>query len=477
MMSETESKSNTYPRRVYPLDARALTEEQIAVAFAMTSRRPEAFDAIAEEVSQEKAADFHERWVLGYGHASVAEHAVVHLAVENISRLACDTLEDNRLASYTEKSSRYQVMPGDGFYVPEELEGRPELRQSYIATAAGLFGAYERLLAGCMEYLRGVEPQREGERDTAYNLRLRRQVTDSCRSALPAATLTNVGVTANARVLEHAISKLMSGGLVEERRLGEELREQGRRITPTLIKYADYNPYLAADRQRDWQLGLPLDTAREGAAVKVRLVHWDGEAEEKVAAALLFRQLATDYGSAWRQAKEMEVGARLRLIHEGLEGMGEHDAPLRELELVDYTFELVMDYGAYREFKRHRMQSYFPQALTVELGYRTPELIEAAGLQGEFAAAMGQAEQGYRRVSCFSPLAAQYLATHGHYRRVLAKLNLRECYHLFKLRSGGQAHKAVAEPVAEAMRLAVAKHPMLFRHLRLREYPRWWPFG
>ncbi|MCH8801392.1 MAG: FAD-dependent thymidylate synthase, partial [Chloroflexi bacterium] len=87
-----------YPRRVYPLDAHDLSEEQIAVAFAMTSRRPEAFDEIAEQVSKEKAADFHERWVLGYGHASVAEHAVVHLAVENVSRLAIDTLEDNRLA-------------------------------------------------------------------------------------------------------------------------------------------------------------------------------------------------------------------------------------------------------------------------------------------------------------------------------------------------------------------------------------------
>ena len=110
-IAETQGDPVAGARRVYPLDARDLTEEQIAVAFAMTSRRPEPFDEIAQQVSQEKAADFHERWVLGYGHASVAEHAVVHLAVENVSRLACDGLEDNRLASYTEKSSRYQVIP------------------------------------------------------------------------------------------------------------------------------------------------------------------------------------------------------------------------------------------------------------------------------------------------------------------------------------------------------------------------------
>ena len=210
-----------YPRRVYPLDNRELSEEQIAVAFAMTSRRPEPFDEIAREVSAEKAADFHERWVLGYGHASVAEHAVVHLAVENISRLACDTLEDNRLASYTEKSSRYQVMDADYFHVPSELDACPELRGEYMEVCRHLFRVYQQLIDGSSEYLRGVHPQRPRESDGAYHLRIRRMATDACRSVLPASTLTNVGITANARTLEHAISKLMSAELVEERELGE----------------------------------------------------------------------------------------------------------------------------------------------------------------------------------------------------------------------------------------------------------------
>ena len=472
----TATPADVYPCRVYPLDARTLTEEEIAVAFAMTSRRPEPFDEIAEQVSREKAADFHERWVLGYGHASVAEHAVVHLAVENLSRLACDTLEDNRLASYTEKSSRYQVMPRDYFHVPAELDGEPQLRQTYIATAQGLFQSYFRLIDGCTEHLRRSVGRGDREREGSYNLRLRRLATDVCRSALPAATLTNVGVTANARVLEHAISKLMSAGLAEERQLGEDLREQGRRITPTLIKYADRNKYLEASIRRDWQLSLPVDVPAAPAGATVRLVDWDDQAEEKVVAALLFRQSATDYPSARHQAQEMDGDARQRLIDGYLEDMGDHDAAPREFELVDYTFELVMDYGAYREFKRHRMQSYFPQPLSVNLGYKQPGLIAEAGLAGEFQEAMGQAEERCRQIAQFSPLAAQYLATHGHYRRVLSKLNLRECYHLFKLRSAGQAHESVREPVIEAMRLAVETHPRLFRWLKLRDYPDWWPF-
>ena len=121
LIGEATEKSS-FPRRVYPLDPREVTEEELAVIFAMTSRRPEAFDEIKEMVTAEKAANFHERWVLGYGHASVAEHAIIHLAVENVSRLACDTLEDNRIGSYTEKSSRYQLLERNAFYTPRELD-------------------------------------------------------------------------------------------------------------------------------------------------------------------------------------------------------------------------------------------------------------------------------------------------------------------------------------------------------------------
>ena len=160
----TQSIPELRQRRVYPLDACLLTEEQIAVVFAMTSRRPEPFDEIARQVSEESAADFHERWVLGYGHASVAEHAVVHLAVENISRLACDGLEDNRLASYTEKSSRYQVIDADCFHTPAELDDHPALREEYEATCRHLFAVYRQLIDDCMEYLRSVHQQGTGKR-------------------------------------------------------------------------------------------------------------------------------------------------------------------------------------------------------------------------------------------------------------------------------------------------------------------------
>jgi thymidylate synthase ThyX len=128
-------------REIYLLSPRALSPETIAVAFAKTSRSPESFRDIAAELSDEKSAQFHEKWVVGYGHASVAEHAVLHIAFENVSRIAIEAIEGNRLASYTEKSTRYQRWGLDDFWIPSELDGHP-LRKEYVDTIRLLFKAY-----------------------------------------------------------------------------------------------------------------------------------------------------------------------------------------------------------------------------------------------------------------------------------------------------------------------------------------------
>ncbi len=444
------------------------------MVFAMTSRRPEPFDEIAHQVTQEKAADFHERWVLGYGHASVAEHAIIHMAVENVSRLACDSLEDNRLASYTEKSSRFQVLPKGYYHVPVELEPHPDLKELYITTCDYLFEAYSHTIDRTMAYLRSVRSQQEGERDSAYSLRLRREATDSCRFLLPAATLTNVGVTMNARLMEHAITKLLSSEMAEERELGEELKGKGKEITPTLIKYAEKSDFLMASREAQRKRSVPSSRgvrpyAPTGDGVEVNLVHYDPQAELKLCAALLYRFSGLPYAEVWRQVEDMGQERRCEVIDACLEKLGDHDPLPRELEVVDYTFEYLMDYGAYREFKRHRMQTYISQPLTVANGYLIPPLLKEAGLEGEFVEAMGLVDKAFWQVYEVSPVVAQYLVTHAHKRRVLSRMNLRECYHLFKLRTQPQAHFSIQKPVKEALRLAWETHPQLFKHLRLRK--------
>ncbi|MSQ22289.1 MAG: hypothetical protein EXR53_03145 [Dehalococcoidia bacterium] len=469
MMSPTGFRSTvSHTPRIYPLDPRQLTEEQLAVVFAMTSRRPEPFDEIAEMVTAEKAADFHERWVLNYGHASVAEHAIIHMAVENISRLACDTLEDNRLASYTEKSSRYQIIEPGYYHVPKELSRHIAMRQIYVDACDALFAAYERLVEGLRAYLPSVRPRQPDERDSAFNLRIRREATDSARFLLPAATLTNVGVTMNARSLEHAITKLVSSDLAEERWLGQALKEQGRRITPTLVKYADRSDYLVLSREAQRDMSLSYAGLGDDSKAEATLVHYDHDAEAKLVAALLYRFAQQPYAEIWKQVQHMSPLERQKVIDRTLEGLGPHDAPVREMESVDYTFDLVMDYGAYREFKRHRMQTYIPQPPTGKHGYLVPPLVKDAGLQAEFEAAIGKAEDAFHTIRAQSPRAAEYLVTHAHRRRVLSKMNLRECYHLFKLRTGPEAHFSIRPVMAAAMREAQMVHPGLFKYLQLR---------
>ncbi len=462
----TDAQPSDRPRRVYALSPKDLTEEQLAVVCAMTSRRPGPFDEIAQQVSQERAADFHERWVLGYGHASVAEHAVIHMAVENISRLACDALEDNRLASYTEKSSRYQVIDQGSYHVPQELDDHPELLELYKRTCDGLFQAYQEMTEAVSERL---------QQDSAMTpQRAQRTAIDSCRFLLPTATLTNVGVTMNARVMEHAISKLLSSELAEERELGELLKEKGREITPTLIKYADENPHLKASSKSLRAYTGQGDSSGESPDTSVRLLHYDPDAERKLTAALLYRSSRTTYSDVWAAVERMTETDMEQVLDSSFEGFGPHDAPVRELETVDYTFELVLDYGAYREFKRHRMQTYLPQPLTVDNGFLQPRRIREAGMENEFSDVMNAASESFHKIHRQLPHVAPYLVTHAHYRRVLAKMNLRECYHLFKLRTQPTAHFSIRRPIEQAMKLAVEVHPRLFKHLQLRRFPDWW---
>ncbi|MEE8442619.1 MAG: FAD-dependent thymidylate synthase, partial [Dehalococcoidia bacterium] len=295
------------------------------------------------------------------------------------------------------------------------------------------------------------------------------EATDTARFLLPAATLTNVGVTMNARSMEHAIRKLLSSDLAEEQVLGQALKVEGQRITPTLIKYADRNDYLVRSREAQEEMAQPYTKPGDQSGVEATLVHHDPDAEAKLAAALLYRYAHQTYGEIWSRVRNMSSQERQGLIDRALEHLDSHDVPVREMEMVDYTFELLMDYGAYREYKRHRMQTYIPHPLTVEHGYLVPPLVEDAGLRDDFEAAIRQADTAFHALRGELPRVASYMVTHAHKRRVLARMNLRECYHLFKLRTGPQTHFSLREVIATALEAARQCQPGMFEHLQLRD--------
>lgn len=453
-------------RQIYLLSPRQLSPETIAVAFAKTSRSPESFRDIAAELSDEKSAQFHEKWVVGYGHASVAEHAVLHIAFENVSRVAVESIESNRLASYTEKSTRYQKWDGDAFCVPPELEGHP-LKEEFVGTVRMLFQTYADSLAPVRAVVEQRSPRRENEKDEAWDRRIRSQYVDVCRFLLPAAALANLGMTANARVLENAIRKMMSHPLAEVRQIGATLRETAKTEAPTLVKYADVVPYLVEtgkEFERRGGVTPPLQSDKW-----CTLVSYDKDAEQKILAAALYRFGEMSFADALTHVKSLSAAERAQLAESLLGRLGKFDEPLRELEYAAYTFDLVMDQGAYAEFKRHRMMTQTPQLLTARLGYATPRLITEAGFEDRYRAAMDQAAQTYEKLHACDPNVAQYVVPNGFNRRVLAEFNLRSAYHFCQLRAASNAHFSIRK-IAERIHEELTRvHPLLAKYMRLPE--------
>lgn len=458
-------------RQIYLLSPKELSPETIAVAFAKTSRSPESFREIAASLTEEKSAQFHEKWVVGYGHASVAEHAVLHIAFENVSRLAIESIESNRLASYTEKSTRYQKWGTDNFFIPSELDGHP-LREEFIVTCSLLFKTYNDALDPVRTVVMKRAQRRENESDEAMDRRLRSQYVDVCRFLLPAASLANVGMTANARVLENVIRKMLSHELAEVRAIGEQVKTVAKSEIPTLVKYADAAPYLIETIKEFALTPRPspnIGRRDEERAKCCELIDYDHDGENKILAAALYRFGEMSFDDALNHVKALDQTKQSQLADALLRRLGEHDIPLRELEYSTYTFDLVMDQGAYAEFKRHRMMTQTPQLLTTRLGYTIPRLMTEAGVQSEYEAAMKSAAEMYEKLYVFDPRVAQYVVPNGYNRRVLARFNLREAYHFCQLRGATNAHFSIRRIAFHIREELLRVHPLLTKYMHLPE--------
>jgi thymidylate synthase ThyX len=457
-------------RQVYLLSPRQLSPETIAVTFAKTSRSPQTFREIAEELTDEKSADFHEKWVVGYGHASVAEHAVLHLAFENISRLAIECIESNRLASYTEKSTRYQKWKPDGYYIPEELAGSGH-ETIYREACDRLFDAYRQSLEPVRHAVQGMNPRRSDESEARWDGRIRSRYVDVCRFLLPAAAVANVGMTVNARALEHALGKMFSHPLSEVRQIGEVTKRVVQEEVPTLVKYADKRTYLIESRRKSRQAA--RDLREEGDRSMLALVAYDPDAEDRVLAAALFENKPCAFDTALDHVRNLDAQGKAKLAEALLGSMDKFDIPSRFLEHAEYTVDALMDQGAYFEVKRHRMMSQSPQRLTAELGYAVPRLITEAGLEASYRSAMEAAAEAYGVLVNWNEDVAAYVVPNGFNRRVLMSLNLREVFHFCELRSAPNAHFSVRRIALRLAEMIAEVHPLMARWMRLAEGATW----
>ncbi len=446
-----------FNRRIYRLSSRNYSAETIAVTFAKTSRSPEPFDQIAAELNEEKSTEFSEKWIVGYGHSSVAEHAVLHLALENVSRLAIETIEGNRLASYTEKSTRYQEWDKTAFVIPPEIHHSP-FAKKYQQRMTALFESYAEILEDLLPWGQANTERKPNESEKLWLNRARVKAVDVARFVLPTASMANVGLTINARALEYAIRKMLSSDLMEVRMIGEEVKKVATQELPTLVKYADPIAYLPELSHYSRAAAGKVD---EVAGEPIQLVSCDRNGENQILAALLYRFGNSSYAANLEYVNGLSDGKRSELVDKLFENVGKFDIPMRELEYANLSFDLIMDQGAYFEFKRHRMMSQTVQDFGISHGYAIPLAITEAGVEAKYRQSMDDIAALFSEIAEWNPQVAAYVLPNAFNRRVLCQCNLRSLFHFIKLRSAGNAHFSIRR-VAYAMLELIRPHYPLF---------------
>jgi thymidylate synthase ThyX len=261
---------------------------------------------------------------------------------------------------------------------------------------------------------------------------------------------------------------MLADPLEELRDLATAMKQEAIQVLPTLIKYAEPNRYraLTADALdsitdehfRDLE-------ARPSAAVT--LVRYDPDAEIEIVAALLYPYARGSLVQLRERVRAFTPAQRERVIEEALSRRGPHDNPLRALEHVSYTFDLLVDFGAYRDIQRHRMATQQTQALTVDHGYEMPEELEELGLADEFDRAMDRAAGCYRSMVGSLPFEASYVVPLAFRRRLLFTWNLRELFHFVELRSAPQGHRSYRRVAQQIFREVARVHPFAARFMRV----------
>jgi thymidylate synthase ThyX len=400
----------------------------------------------------------------------VAEHAIAHIAIEDVSIVASKIIEDNRLASYTEKSTRYVVFDSEKYYKAPELNETPH-RDLYHDAVRAMMNRYAELTPQAMEKIKERIPRREGQTALAYAAACRAKACDVLRYILPAATFTNIGLTVNGRALEHMITKLLSHPLAEAREAGEAIKREAVTVIPTLLKYADYNPYVSDTYGEIGDLAAelmgPPAASRSESGNRVTLVNYDERAEEKLVAAILYEHTGLSAREVEARVTDFTREQRERVIDEYLKRRGNWDEPLRALEHVYYTFDILVDYGAFRDIQRHRMSTQTSQLLTDAHGYEMPSEIIDYGYREVFEELMGRAGDAYRKIAREFPHEAQYVLPLAYRKRALFTWNLRSLHHFISLRSAKQGHASYRAVAQQVFREIERVQPLLARYIRV----------
>ena len=417
-----------------------------------------------------RAAELFERIFIGFGDDSVAQLGGAHVACEWTSNLLTKILQRPRLAAYLEQSTRYIAydaqLDGYGFRYHRD----PRFGPAYEAALNDLFESYSRQLAAASAWVGERFPPAEGESPAAHARAVRAKALDLVRGLLPAASLSHVGIFASGQTYEQLVLHLLAHPLAEARDYGEMLLQELQKIIPSFVarvpreeRGGRWIEFLHSRRESAdaaaARLGLGV-SAESIAAPSVRLLRAHGT-EEELLAALLYESAATGEAEALRAVAALTADERAGLLRELVGGReNRRHRPGRGFETLRYRFEIVSDYGAFRDLQRHRLLTCQWQALTPDLGADVPHELVAAGLGADYNRALEVSRAEYERLRGEGLLEeAPYALCLAYRIRFVLELDAREALHLIELRSGREGHPSY-RAVAHEMRRAIAEvHP------------------
>jgi thymidylate synthase ThyX len=417
-------------------------------------------------VGLERAEELYEKVFFEYGDDSVAQLGGVHLACEQASNILTKVLEWGRLMSYLEQSTRYIAYDARlggryRFYRdPALLSSRFGTR--YVGDMDRMFDSYTVLLTRVTDHVRATVPRDPADSDFVYRTATKAKALDAVRGVLPAAALSNVGIYGSGQSFEALLVRMRAHPLPEARQYAELMLHELRKVIPSFLRRVDladrggrWSQYLASTRDNTSELvdsifgGLPVEQAPS-----VQLVDFDPEAEDKLLAAICYPHTHLPESQILDRVRALGATERLALMKAYIgERENRRHKPGRAFERVDYRFDVLSDYGAFRDLQRHRMLTIDWQSLTPNHGYVRPELVEEAGVGDVFDDAMARSAALYDALKEEFPQQAQYAVSMAYRMRYSMQFNAREAIHLLELRSSPQGHPSYRRVVLDMHRL------------------------
>ncbi|MFQ6069621.1 MAG: FAD-dependent thymidylate synthase [Candidatus Aminicenantales bacterium] len=436
-----------------------VTPETLSASYARISRDPRPVDelrAIARR-EVEKARRSNRNIIFKMGHHSVAEHAVFNFDIIGVSRLATEEIEKFRLVSYTEKSQRYQRLK-DNFIVPEEIKRarREKIFSQIIRAQNALYHSLYEKIKPCV-----FKEHKELRQDAKEIPSLEGRAKEDARYILSLATLGQLGMTLNARNLELLIRRFAANKLEEIRELNRKIYSLAQRVAPSIILFveaSEFDKKTYGELEEKAQKYMDRDYSEGGDSVT--LVDSTPEADEKVVASLLHTSTQMAYKKCLEKARGLKKEEKKEFIKTAFKYMEFFDSTLREFEYVSLTFNLVISASCFAQLKRHRMATLTAQPYNPDLGVTVPLSIEKAGEKKAFMKLIEETNRVHRILRNEVGQAADYVLTNAHRRRVLLKVNLRELYHLSRLREDATAQWEIRSVARKMSQQASSTMPL-----------------